>query len=187
MTKLACSYHVSKYMPKDIANIVISYTYDRWLKTYTNGTVVYTDDQKNITAKYTSYDVYNDIIYYSNDNRTITCTDLNLNILKEIKLNKMVLGIVCVYNWIFIETMEHIEKYDLITNSVIDKIITKAKPVLIYENQLICRYMHSIYIYSLDLKFIKSFKCSAYMSYVYIYDNMLIVNLDNDKKEVIIC
>ena len=136
MTKQVCCEHVSKYMPKDIANIVISYAFDQWLRVYAAYTYTYTDGQRVIDKRHVPYDVYDKTICYS-EKHAITCTDLDFNILNVIKLNRLVLGVMCTKNIIFIETVEHIEKYDLITSSITDRIMTNARLALIYENKLI--------------------------------------------------
>lgn len=185
MTKQACYIIITQYIHRDVANIIIDYAYDKWLKIYTNDRYTYTDGHRVISKRYTPYDVYDDTIYYC-DKQIITCTDLDFNVLRIIKFDNLVLGVVCTKDIIFIEHMDHVEKYNLITNSIVDKIATNARLSLIYENKLICRYISSVYIYSLDLKFIKTVACSSYIRYVYIADNMLMAVLDTRKEELIL-
>jgi hypothetical protein len=187
MTKQACYIIITQYIHRDVANIIIDYAYDKWLKIYTNDRYTYTDGHRVISKRYTPYDVYDITIYYcGRDNFTIVCADLDFNILHVIKLYRLILGLVCTKDIIFIEHMDHVEKYNLSTNSIVDKIATNARLSLIYENKLICRYANYIYIYSLDLKFIKTVACSSYIKYVYIADNMLTAVLDTRKEELIL-
>lgn len=48
MAKQVCCEYVSKYMPKDIVNIVISYAFDQWLKVYIHIQTVRESSIKNM-------------------------------------------------------------------------------------------------------------------------------------------